>query len=399
MKKQRSVFALAISMLHACFMIGLTLLYMSLHLSLEDEIILVKLSSSVRNLLAKKSIKFDKDRFLFVNVAWQKKLIPKLDSAGIPIGVIDITDRAALATLLERMSQKPDNHEFLFVDINLEIPSSDDSLLQAAFNKTKNYLVSYHKNQADKPIYPILEVNTGLSDMQTEIGEMVLKYHIVQGDSLKTSPLIMYEHLHDQQLKKGLIFDKLNGEYIIQNFILDFPISTFNKNELAYTHLSDLLVLPSFAIHEITKDKIVVLGDFEDYDLHETIYGMMPGPFILINAFLALEHKANALSFGFLLWLFITYTFISFKVFKSDDPLTDLVKRKFSEDSFLISLLVDTLFYLVYFGIVSLVAYFLFNVHLAILILSFYMYGLEVVVILIQERQKKKALKNMNNKA
>ena len=264
---------------HAAFMLGLTLAYMASHFSLEDEVILIKASSGVKNLLFQPSDTVDHDRFLFVNVAWQKKLAPYTDPQGMPVGSVAITDRKDLAHFLRRL-QAASQHTFLFIDISFETPSEDDSLLQAAFDDTQRYLVSYHKDEDDRPIYPILDVPLGLSDMETEEGALLLKYHMVQGDSLKTTPLKMYERIHGKAYHEGnYLYDFIGGTPVLNHFILDFRISSFHKQNYAYLHLGEFLDLPDFLIADMVKDKIVVVGDFEDKDMHKTIYGMLPGFF------------------------------------------------------------------------------------------------------------------------
>lgn len=389
---------LLLSVLHGLFLIVVTLLYLWLPFMLDDEVVLIKVTAGVKNKLLQQKRRPDPERFLFINVSWEKKLIPKLDSNGFVIGKQAITDRKSLAALLNKMNMKPDNHEFLVVDVNFIDPTEDDSLLQAETSKITNCLMSYHKGKDDRPIIPIIKGPLGLSDMQVDDEEknLVLKYHLIQGDSLKTTPLLMYEKIHGEQLQHAMLYDWLNGRPIFNSFILDYPLDNFDlfqKKLYNYMYLSELRHMPPEFIHQITKDKIVFIGDFEDRDIHNTIYGYMPGPFILLNAFLALERGDNVLSPWFLLWLLLAFSLISYKAINVNDPLTVWAKNRFKDNNAIAEFTVDATFYLGYFGLISLICYFFFNIHLTILIFSFYLSGLEWLILSIHDRKRKKAKK------
>ena len=221
---------------------------------------------------------------------------------------------------------------------------------------------------------------------------MILKYKLIQGDSLKTTPLLMYEKLYGKKLKKGLLFDHLAGEPVLNSFILDYkirPLNILDREKYNIVYLGELLTLPPPVIREMLKDRIVLLGDYEDRDLHYTVYGYMPGTLILLNAFLALENGDNQISWGFIFFIFIGYTLISVKAFIVRDPLTKMIEQKLGSDSFAVELMLDMTFFLVFLGIMSLISYFVFNIHLAILFLSFYLYALELIFDFIIQRKAK----------
>jgi len=379
-------------------MIAITLIYLSLPFTIDEENLLIKLSSAVKSALVKNENKPDKDRFLFVCVSWDKQLVDKIDTvSGFPIGQIDITDRAKLGQLIQRINSKPDNHKFIIVDVRFHIPSSTDSLLRAELEKLQHGLVSYHKGANDKPNYPMFKAPLGLSDMQSQYDdegdEMVLKYHLVQGDTLKTTPLLMYEYLYGTKLKEKLFYNELNGKRIFNSYILDYPIrgyDLFKAKTYNYAYLGDLLALPEPFFHDLTKDKIIIVGDYENLDIHKTIYGPMPGPLILLNAFLSLENEQNVFSIKFVLFLLIFFTLISYKAINVRDPITVFVERKFAKYDFISDFFVDVSFYLVYFTLISLASYYFFNIQITILILSFYLSFLEKFIVYLHKSKKQK---------
>ena len=147
-EKRNTFIRIGLSVGHGVFLIIATLIYLSITFTLDDEIILIQLTAAVKNKLLGQKKRPDKDRLLLVNVSWDKKLIPKTDSTGdFVIGNQAITNRASIAKLLQAMNQKPDNHEFILIDVNFLDASPDDSLLEVELMKAKNCLVSYHKDK------------------------------------------------------------------------------------------------------------------------------------------------------------------------------------------------------------------------------------------------------------
>jgi len=397
-EKRNTFIRIGLAVGHGIFLIVVTLIYLSITFTLDDEIILIQLTAAVKNKLLGQKERPDTERLLLVNVSWDKKLIPRTDSSGFVIGNQAITNRASIAKLLQAMNQKPDNHELLLIDVNFLDPSPEDSLLEAELGKIKNCIVSYHKDAKGKPVYPIIDAPLGLSDMMVDDEErdLVLKYHLIQGDSLKTTPLLMYEKIHNSKYEEGLLYDKLGGELIFNSFILDYPVDKFdifNRNMYNYQYINEMVMLPPAFIHAMTKDKIVIVGDFEDRDIHNTIYGKTPGPLILLNAFLALERGDNQVSFAFIFVLLIAYSLISYKAITVNDPITVWVKKKFKNYNFIVEFTVDVTFYLIYFGIISIITYYSFGIHLTILFLSFYMHFLEVGIVTLDEQKREKAAK------
>ncbi|MEM1138119.1 MAG: CHASE2 domain-containing protein, partial [Bacteroidota bacterium] len=339
-KKRKTLVSLGLATAHGIFLIVVTLFYLSIAFTLDDEIILIQLTAAVKNKLLGKKERPNTDRLLLINVSWDKKLIPKTDSTGdFVLGNQAITNRASIAKLLQAMNQQPDNHEFLLIDVNFLDPSPDDSLLEAELMKVKNCVVSYHKDAKGKPVYPIVKAPLGLSDMivDDEERDLVLKYHLIQGDSLKTTPLLMYEKIHNVKYEKSFFYDKLDGKSIFKSFILDYPVDQYDifKRELYnYQYINEMVKAPAPFINAMTKDKIVIVGDFEDRDIHNTIYGKTPGPLILLNAFLALERGQNRVSIYFILLLLVAFTLISYKAITVNDPVTLWVKKKFKDHNF-----------------------------------------------------------------
>lgn len=373
--------------LHSLLLVFLTFWWMNTTFMYEDEYLLIRLTSVIKRIALGIEEKPDKSRFLFVGVSWDKALTDKVDESGLPVGNQAITDREKLARFLNVLNQKPDNHRFLVIDIFFKDSSPADSALQSEFYRTKNYLVSYHKNEDESPDFPIFTCETGLSDYESsEEGLLGIsaggfaKYKMLQGDSLQTLPLLMYRQLYKASFEKGSVVHFINNKPVFPSFVIDHRIRNYDLFEAADSlqydkaYLGELLYLPNEAIWELTKDRIVIVGDFEDRDIHHTIYGSMPGPLILVNAFLALESGDAFVHWGFVLLLFIGFCLVSYRCFYNRDFVLGYLLGRFSK-AFNIkrSISAGFLNYFMYFLLISIISYFLFDIHLSVLFLSIYL--------------------------
>lgn len=384
------------SIINAFILLWLTLTLLNLPYVLPDEYVLVQASAVTKNLILGLEEKPDSSRFLFVNVAWDKDLIDKTEmfeeggeTFEFPIGNQPITDRGKLADFFGILAQNPNNHKMLLVDVFFKEYTDYDSIMTANLNKLPNTVVSYHRDAKDKPEYPDLKIKSlGLSDMETVYG-VRLKFKIFLNDSIKTTPLIIYEKLKKKKFKKGKwYFDYLNGKPILRSFILDYQIRGYdytNTNRYPKIHLGETLMnfydpeKESYdieAFKELTKDKIIIVGDFEANDIHDTIYGATPGPLILLDTFLALEAGDNVVTFGFLGYLIFSFALMSFITFRYRSVYASWLKKLMGmhKEGFFTAFTL----YLVYFAIISIISFFAFNIHIGVMGLALYMTVLNV---------------------
>jgi hypothetical protein len=369
-------------------MLWLTFFYLSIPNYLPDEILLVQASSVTKNILLGLEKKPDTTRFLFINVAWDKVMVEHLDADSVPVGVEPITDRQKLIDLLTVIKHRSD-YKFIVFDINFKGATIHDSLLTAQINSMKNFAVSYHRDEKDKPDYPDLKIkHLGLSDIE-KVYDMAFKFKIFFNDSIKSTPLVMYENITKKKFAKnnwGIGLCWLNNNLALNSFILDYRIRDFDYKAGKYSklHLGEYLALmtdstgavnpesnPEFL--NLFKDRIVFVGDFEDRDIHETIYGKIPGPLILLDAFLALEAGDNLIRPAYILFLFVCYAFISYVTLAYNHIygkwLMIVFFKKKLKETFLESMTV----YFLYFVTISIISYFIFELQFGVLVLAFYM--------------------------
>jgi CHASE2 domain len=389
------------SMLNAGFMLWLTFWLLSIPQVLPDEYNLVQWTSVIKNLVLGLEDKPDTTRFLFVNVAWDKILVDRFDPQvpNFPVGAEPITDRAKLVALLELLNRNP-NHKFIVFDIFFKGAKTEyDSTLTQLINQLPKVLVSYHRDKNDKPDYPDLKIkHISLSDIE-KVGNKCLKFKILHNDSIKSTPVRIYESIYKKQLKKTAWGLTLNQKPVLNSFILDYRVRKFHYDNSKYpqVHLGEW-VNPAYKtisipgvpteynidsldteyinhhVYGLTKDRIIFVGDFEDRDIHETIYGETPGPIILLDAFLALEAGDNVIRLGFIVMLSLVYFVISYVTFGYAQIYPYWVerwvfRRKNHKESFLENLSI----FFFYFVSLSIASYFLFNIHIGVLVLAFYM--------------------------
>jgi len=321
----------------------------------------------------------------------------------LPTGSLAITDRAKLVAFMQLLHKKP-NHKALLIDIELKDPTPQDSALTALINAVPRTVVSCHVQGATDALdLPDLKIKPlGISNLEKSYG-MALKFKLHYNDTVKTTPIRLYEIIHNKKLKKERWFYTLNNQPILTSFILDYRVRKFDYDNSRYpkvilgewmnetygamyipcvpTDYNIDSVKQSYAddfFYKLTKDRIIVIGDFEDRDIHETIYGPIPGPIILLDAFLAVEAGDNIIRVGFLLLLFFAYFFISYVIFLYNQIYPKWVEKIiFRRTDYKESFLETFTIFLLYFATVSVFSFFYFNTHVGVLVLAFYMNLLE----------------------
>jgi hypothetical protein len=503
------------SILNAFVMLIITFSLLSTPYVLPDEFVLVRYSSIVKNILFELDEKSDTNRFLFINVAWDKKLAPKPDAdiANHFVGNEAVTDRAKLVGLLQLLKKRPE-YKFIVLDIFFKGKTPYDSTLTELINNLPNVLVSYHRTETDLPDRPDLKIKPlGLSDLEVT-DDKAIKFKIFFNDSLKSTPLLMYENIHKKELNTKGLFYSLNHKLVFNSFILNYrirnfhyrtkvypkvhlgewinnaygiypediplentssssdvdantqawldsiekaenktkttqkkepqvdantqawldsiekaenktkttqkepdidastqawldsiakaegeeinfqsPENTFDNPEPNWEGVYDLAYLDSAYteafIYPLLKDKIIFVGDFEDKDMHETIYGNTPGPIILLDAFLALEAGDNVIKVSFVIYLLFAFWLISYMNFYYEHVYNSWIKKITRSKK--VNALEAFTVYTIYFMLVSIISFFLFNIHIGVLVLTFYMYVIDKVKDYIVKRMEKNA--------
>ncbi len=392
-KKRFILFAFLNSLLMTAF----TFIWLASPFWSGDEIHLIQYTSAFKRLLFTKEMP-SPDRFVFVDIAWEKDLIDKIDN-DFPIGKQSIVNRQSLYEFFRELDENNVKPSFVICDVSF-VEASDnttDSLFCGVLKKFPNLLVAAEKGD-NGIILPICkDVPYGITHYETIEETKFIKFPLVV-DSVLSLPLKMYMQLHKKSYEHGRFFNYLGGKPIISNPIIDLRIRNYHlqkgenlqadsSNTIGLAkaaddyvkyqkmYMSDALVtfesvVDAEEIQKLFNNKIIVIGDFEDRDIKETIYGMTPGALILLNVFLSVEAGDNTISIWFLLFLVIGYWLISLKWFIKTDIVESFLTRFFRTKS---SFLFGLVSYLGLLILMSVISYYLFSIHLTILLLALYL--------------------------
>jgi len=347
-----------------------------------DEKFLIWSSSALK--LAARDVPDSKD-FAFINTSYNLQLIDRFDEFGFPIGNQAITDREKLATLLRIFNSAEQKSKFVICDIHFVDFTDADSLLLIELARSENLILSYHLNEFNEPEYPIFRsINRGLSDYVIgSVFDGVYKYQLIYNDSLKLTPLKVHEHLSGDSISAWGPLVKINDRWTVNNFIMNYRL--LQKDILDFeagfnpVSLGELLYLEDADIQDFVADKIVIIGDFFENDMHETLFEITSGPLILLNAYLTIQAGDTFVNFWFFLLLFIVYCYLSYMVFVEGDYMENLVAKKFGSIK-IASYLAGFVSYLLILTVLSLATFFIFNIHLNIFFLALAFYLLDKMV-------------------
>lgn len=387
---------LFVGVLHALWLLALTFFWLSQSYTYGDEFFLVQITSGIRHIVLKPAVRPSSPTahpaFVFVSVSYDKELIPKLDPDGFEIGNQEITDREKLARFFQILNQRPDAYQFVLCDIFFKDDSPHDPLLETELNQMKNILIPYHQSTSGQWAFPkFSSVKMGLADyIAADTKGTFLKFRLTE-QGHKTIPLLMYEKLHHAEFRKTPWGYAMNGRYSLSSVVLDFKIRRHDLFQgeagCPSVYLGEMLRhFPDEEILELVRDRIIVMGDFDVHDIHETVFGDMPGPLILVNAYLSLVNGDNHISLSFLIVLFFVYLLISDNMFYGtkieERQWTIRIIRSVIRGRFIAKLLN----YLLVMSLVSVLSYFFFNIHINILFIAAYLTVLGDAVRYVREK-------------
>lgn len=303
---------LIISSIHSLFLVVCVFWFATLppFFSKEDE---VSLFSQIDKFLFTENDKPSPDELVFINTAYSPQLIPIYDENGFQIGEEPITDRMELARLFRAL--KDSKHRAVLCDMLFIDSTSVDSVLRKEIEATPNLAVS-SLSSADHLEPGIFNVTYGYAEYEG-IDDLALKFRIAKNDSTKSVPLKLYEITEDKRYNYGGYFSKIDSEWVLNNFVMNFRIRNFDiyRGNFKPIHLSEFVDMNPYVQMDIVKDKIVVIGDFMDNDQHDIVLGNIAGPLLILNVYYSLVHGDNIVNWFYLVFLFLGFAFISYLVF------------------------------------------------------------------------------------
>ncbi|MCH5240788.1 MAG: CHASE2 domain-containing protein [Muribaculaceae bacterium] len=247
-------------------------------------------SIMIYDYLTKKGEAPDTDIY-YVNVGFDKKLVPAKDEFGDDIGFIAITNRELLAEYLNLI--KKSGYKYIFLDIRFEdgTESEDDSLLFATMSDLDGFSFSLHRDIGSIVPDSLLHKGT-YSDYRGNFRDGFTRYELLQ-DNHESTPWRMYSVLEGKpKIEYNGIYYHDNG-HLVYNMV--FPSFYLNdtehegeKGREKYHYLSYELERDPEALKAEAQNKIIVIGDFEN-DKHQTYMGEVPGPLLSVRTYQALK--------------------------------------------------------------------------------------------------------------
>lgn len=371
--------------LNAGCMLLLALFWLSLPRTFGDEAFFIKWTSIVKKSLLGMDRKPAPHSVLYVDVSGSKTFVEIDDPLyQEPTGYHQavITDRAQLAAFLQTVGQYGSNIPLVILDISFENASPQDSLLQAVLDSFPFPLVGAERLDDKKQRQPnIFRMRTGIANYLSP-DNTFMKYPLFLNDTLPSLPLVAWAMTEGKDFSNKGVYPQLDGRSSLHKPIIDFKIRPYDLNNgnrtdtLGYTmrSMGTLLFEWDFwdeaDIRMMLQDKLIIVGDYYN-DKHETVFGSLPGPLIVHNAYLTLVQGESLIPWKWVLLLYALFWWMSARAFN------EVVNRKSDQKSNIKSavgrIVVDSIDETFFLALGTILSYFLFNIHINILILLIYL--------------------------
>jgi len=356
---------------HAIALYVLTLVWMNLSWEFGDEVVVTEINQIARyevfNPPNKVVEQFKRD-LLLINTSYDKTLNPYEDDYGS--GYQAITDRQQLARLLDIIVSGPDQPRLVVVDLLFDTPAPADSALQASLRKINNLVVS-SQTVNGVPLAPWPGINFALAQYETTSGTF-MKYRLVN-DTLQYLPAAMLRETHGTVFEEWLGLLRSSHGWWLNSFIVDLPVrqAHLDNGEILMWNLGDAVQFKEDDIRRLTANKIIIVGDYYRYDLHQTLLGLQPGPLIVANAYLGMLEGIPRIKLLDSLLVIILYFLSTLYVLvwrKGTSQLANIPKYGQKAARFFVKYLT----YLVVFSLYSIFLYLLTSRHFQLLVFGLY---------------------------
>lgn len=368
------------ALLNGACMLILALYWLSLPRTFGDELIFTKWTSIVKKSLLGFDERPAPDEVLYVDVSGSKMLL-ELDDPLYeePTGFhrTAITDREQLAAFLNMVALYGSDIPLVLMDISFELPDASDTELQSVIDSFPFPILAARRLGYDGELMPsVIELPTGVANyLSTDYSFM--KYPLFLKDTMPSLPLVAWSMTEGKAFSNTRLWPRMDGRRSLHKPIIDFKIRPFHLNWKAsqdttgYTlrAMGTLLFEWDFwaeeDIRKLLQNKTIIIGDYY-FDRHQTIFGILPGPLIVHNAYLTLKSDESLIPWSWLLLLYLLFVWISLRSVKEvmERELGGPRKWKTIIGDLLADSIDETLFLIV----ATVLSYFIFNIHINVLV-------------------------------
>lgn len=271
----------------------------------------------IRGLLFKDKL-LQSDSVIYIDVSYDKQLVPICDSATEYWGTDAITDRDKLFRLLQFFKQDS-TYRYILLDIDFEkgYKTDTDSILFATILSMPRIIIPKDvKHTFEDEKLDSIAGFVNYYTTPTEGGFVKYPYLCSKGKSL---PLKMYEANAGHTIKRigPFYFDRhhLSRKCVVLTFYnrcieygnLGYWVDTiYDQNTLIPPLISD----PDINV----SDKYIIIGSLQGYsDRHNTYLGNLYGPEINFNAYLSLLKGHHRISVFVAFLLFFVFYYFCYK--------------------------------------------------------------------------------------
>ena len=216
--------------------------------------------------------------YLPINIGYDRELVDVADQYGMPLGNLDVTDRAKLLRFAEALDAA--DYRALVIDVFFDaaLPAPGDTVLLRQLSKMPNVVLPQHRDAELSPLVPV--EMTAIGDYSTDALENnFVKYPFVW---------------HDEGVSLAERVSEICGGHRswrdMTTMILPIDIRISEQydadgNQNWYNLGCDVLdVYTPDEIRRLANNRIIVVGDYSGGDMHDTYAGPISGPVIIINA-------------------------------------------------------------------------------------------------------------------
>lgn len=251
---------------------------------------------------------YDNDDVIAVNVSYDKALIPYYDEFGIPAGMIDITDRKKLGAFLDSLSRW-DNYRYIVCDVAFDkrfASPYDDSLFSriAAMQR-----IAIPSSGNDPEILAAKTAWSAFDQLYSWNGFM--KYNYYSRDGEESLALRMYREIDGGDITPHTLRYSSGGHLCVSSLIPDIKYAnTHVWNEDGTKEIWNLgadILDESYDLSPFFQDRIILIGDWLENDLHGSIRGKMAGCALIFNAYLALRNRDHLIRWWVIVILILAF--------------------------------------------------------------------------------------------
>jgi hypothetical protein len=364
-----------VSTVHALLLTAITFYWMNVSWELGDEILVARVNEILKELIFEQKDSVTRQvqsDLLLVNTSYDKMLIAFEDDYAM--GTRAVTDRKKLTSFLNMLAAA--QPRLVVVDLLFDYPSPDDSLLEVQLQRMPNVVLATRQTPDGRWVNPFDSVASAPAFYSTFSGTF-LKYPVAASDSIKFLPARMWEMMHERHISTTAGFARTGGEWWLNAPIIDisFRRTQVLNNELLMWNLGDMFnysdAFPIQKMQAVARNKIVIVGDFFEYDEHQTLLGREPGPLLLANAYLTLERGLARLRWGDFLLVFLLYlatTIYILRLKRLQHQMGNWRVFKWKIGKFIVKYLT----YLFLFSLYTVLLYFFTGKHFQLLLFAFY---------------------------